>query len=101
MRKISSEASSEKSTKGIYRIIINGKSYIGKDVYIEQNRRIKDHIRDLSANKHYNTYLQNAFNKYKCLEHELLWKGECTLDELSEKRFIILINMILIRVVII
>lgn len=85
-RTISSEALSEKrQIKGIYFLIINGKYYIGKDVYIEQNRRIKDHMRDLNSKKHYNTYLQNAFNKHGSLSYGYLWKGECTLNQLSEK----------------
>ncbi|MER2190465.1 MAG: nuclease [Solibacillus sp.] len=85
MRKISSEALNKKDTKGIYYLIINDRYYIGKDVYIEQKRRIKDHIRDLNTGRHYNTYLQRAYNKHQSFEFGVLWKGKCSLDELSEK----------------
>lgn len=84
MRTISSEALSQ-NTKGIYCITINGKNYIGKDAYINENRRIKSHIRDLTAKKHYNHYLQRAFDKYGSLEYDWLWVGECSLEELSSK----------------
>ena len=49
---------------GIYEIVntVNGKSYIGSSVTIRH--RIRDHFCNLRKNKHRNSHLQNAFNKY-------------------------------------
>ena len=51
-------------SSGVYRIqnIIEDKNYIGKSWNIEQ--RWKQHITDLKSNKHINSKLQSAFNKY-------------------------------------
>lgn len=50
---------------GVYKLInlVNGKIYVGstKDLY----ERKWQHFNDLKRNKHYNTYLQNSWNKYK------------------------------------
>ena len=58
-----------KNTKisGIYKIInkINGKYYIGSsDNILGTNGRWKEHINGLNANRHENSYLQRAWNKY-------------------------------------
>lgn len=49
---------------GVYEITnnVNGKSYIGSSSAIR--RRISDHFRDLRKNRHSNSYLQRAWNKY-------------------------------------
>jgi group I intron endonuclease len=49
---------------GIYQIknIINGKVYIGSS--IDLKRRENEHFNFLRKNKHYNRYLQRAWNKY-------------------------------------
>ena len=49
---------------GVYYIrnIINEKMYIGSSVDIK--RRISQHKSQLNHNRHYNPYLQNAWNKY-------------------------------------
>jgi len=49
---------------GIYKIIntINNKIYIGQSVDIK--RRWNDHKSELRRNAHYNTYLQQSWNKY-------------------------------------
>lgn len=51
---------------GIYRIMnnVNGKCYIGSSV--DTHRRQLQHFSALKNNKHYNTHLQNAYNKYGC-----------------------------------
>ena len=51
-------------SSGVYRIqnIIEDKNYIGKSRNIEQ--RWKQHIASLKSNKHINSKLQSAFNKY-------------------------------------
>ena len=48
--------------KGIYKIIINDKCYIGSSFNIRL--RINQHKSDLKCNRHCNAYLQNAYNKY-------------------------------------
>lgn len=50
--------------KGIYQItnLKSGKLYIGQSVDVE--KRIKDHIYELSHGIHQNRYLQSAWNKY-------------------------------------
>lgn len=48
---------------GIYKIICcNNKFYIGSSVNID--KRLTEHIRSLRKNKHYNPYLQRAWNEY-------------------------------------
>lgn len=49
---------------GIYQIYnpITNKRYIGSSINIE--RRLKEHLRNLRANRHCNQHLQNAWNKY-------------------------------------
>ena len=49
---------------GIYQIYnpINNKRYVGSSINIE--RRFKEHISALKANRHHNQHLQNAWNKY-------------------------------------
>ncbi|KKN00203.1 hypothetical protein LCGC14_1140130 [marine sediment metagenome] len=51
-------------TSGIYAIRnnINGKAYIGSSVNL--HRRKNTHFNDLRSNRHYNCYLQRAWNKY-------------------------------------
>jgi len=54
----------EKSKVYIYHIICipTGKGYIGSTVNL--HKRKSGHFEQLRKNKHYNQYLQNAFNKY-------------------------------------
>ena len=77
--------------KGIYALVINGKYYIGKDHLIEKEKRIKDHLNLLLKGKHYNRYLQKAFDKYGDVQTYIL----ATFEEISrenlsieERRFI-------------
>jgi predicted GIY-YIG superfamily endonuclease len=53
-----------KKISGVYKItnIVNGKYYIGSAINIKN--RWKSHKRLLKNNKHYNTHLQSAYNKY-------------------------------------
>lgn len=50
---------------GVYQILnkTNNKKYIGSTT-VSFNKRWKDHNKLLVINKHYNTALQNAYNKY-------------------------------------
>lgn len=71
--------------KGIYSLIINNKRYIGKDTEIHRKKRFNEHRRMLEENKHYNQYLQNAYNKYKDISYEVLFETEeITNEALSE-----------------
>ena len=77
--------------KGIYAISINGKYYIGKDHLIEKQKRINDHLKLLKSGKHYNPYLQKAFDKYGNFEaHIVATYEDISRDELSleEQKFI-------------
>lgn len=49
---------------GVYLISnnVNGKCYVGSTVHLDQRRR--EHFSRLANNKHINTHLQNAYNKY-------------------------------------
>jgi group I intron endonuclease len=58
---------SNKKVSGIYKIvnIIDGKYYIGSsDNILGTSGRWKEHMNDLIANRHCNSYLQRAWNKY-------------------------------------
>jgi len=76
---------------GIYSItnIINKKIYIGSSKNID--KRIRKHFGDLRNNKHANSHLQNAYNKYG--RNSFSWeivKGEIPFNELEriEQEFI-------------
>lgn len=77
---------------GIYSLKIGKKRYIGKDSKIEKDNRYKQHMKLLKEGKHYNKHLQHAYNKYKDVEYEVLFKSEGLSDEeifILEKEFII------------
>jgi hypothetical protein len=57
-------------SKGIYALIINGRYYIGKDVMIHNQKRIKEHLWLLNKGEHYNIHLQRAYFKYN---KEITW----------------------------
>lgn len=72
---------------GVYIITnsITGKVYVGS-TSVSFNRRWREHKNDLRKNKHYNDYLQNAWNKYGELNFvfstlELCTASECFLKE--------------------
>ena len=70
---------------GIYKIecCINHKVYIGQSIKIE--KRWKDHIFDLVNNKHCNTHLQNAWNKYGSNMFKFDIVELCSKNELNDK----------------
>lgn len=70
--------------KGIYKITIGEKFYIGKDVGIDSNIRYATHKRLLQRGNHYNIHLQNAYNKHRVMEYEVLASGNFTKEELVE-----------------
>lgn len=61
----------------------SNKKYIGQSVNIED--RWRQHISELNKGIHYNSYLQNAWNKYgsECFDFYIL--EYCNNDELDEK----------------
>lgn len=69
---------------GIYiiRNIQNGKIYVGQSKNIPH--RFKQHLEKLINNKHYNKYLQRAFNKYGNSSFELTPIYYCKEEELSK-----------------
>ena len=68
---------------GIYKIEnkFNGKVYIGQSIDI--NRRFKEHKNSLKNNKHHNTHLQYAFNKYGEDNFTFEIIDVCEIDELD------------------
>ena len=70
---------------GIYKIlnIINNKVYIGSATDIR--KRWRDHKWYLNHNKHHNSHLQSAWNKYSMKAFEFSILLECLVDELLEK----------------
>lgn len=67
---------------GIYKIEnkINHKVYVGQSIHIES--RWKTHQKELRENKHGNSKLQNAYNKYgDVFEYTVL--AECSKEELN------------------
>ena len=59
-----------KAVSGIYRIIVDNKSYIGSSINVY--RRFGQHLRTLDSGTNDNPKLQNAFNKTREVEFELL-----------------------------
>lgn len=94
---IAHDCSSEKPGVYVIENLMNGKVYIGSSV-MRVIKRIEHHISMLRANKHKNTHLQNAFNKYGetsfcasiientekhiTLEREQYWINQHDFDEL-------------------
>ena len=70
---------------GIYKIqnLLNGKVYIGQSVDIE--KRWSVHKTELKNNYHYNTHLQNAWNKYGEENFEFSVVEQCNIDQLNQK----------------
>jgi group I intron endonuclease len=77
-----------KNQSGIYKLIINNKSYIGsaKNIGI----RLSKHLLDLERDNHHSIYLQRAWNKYQTISIEiiefcnnLIEKEQYYLDELK------------------
>jgi len=75
----------EEKICGIYRITntVNGKSYVGQSVDVKS--RISHHRSELRNNRHENSYLQNAWNKYgeENFTFEILER--CSRNELDER----------------
>ena len=81
-----------KNTSGIYCISINSNLYIGSAVNLYQ--RLHSHKSQLLKNKHPNTHLQRAFNKYNdvhysvfklCNKEDLIKEEQLLIDKFSPK----------------
>lgn len=68
---------------GIYKITINNKTYVGRDVLLCKNKRKKYHLLKLRKGVHPNKYLQNAYNKYNEFKYDVI--ELCDVNELNEK----------------
>lgn len=64
---------------GIYRIRIGNRSYIGSSMNLHIRRN--QHLSDLKHNRHCNRFLQNAYNKHKEFEFEILEGCKATTDD--------------------
>lgn len=71
-------------TSGIYKIEnkVNGKVYIGQSKHIQ--KRWNEHKMHLRNNKHYNQYLQHAWNKYGEENFEFSILEECDCDKIDD-----------------
>ena len=69
---------------GIYMIRnkVNNKMYIGQTGRDIKNR-LNEYLQDLRTNKHYNSYLQNAWNKYGEDNFEFKVLQECDEEDLN------------------
>lgn len=70
---------------GIYMFlnIVNNKVYVGSTKNFRERR--SSHLSDLRKDKHYNTYLQNSFNKYGEDNIKFIVLEECEVLELIQK----------------
>lgn len=68
---------------GIYIIYINNKPYVGSAV--DLNRRSREHKTLLKSNRHYNTHLQNAWNKYGNGKFIFKVIEKCSIEKLIER----------------
>lgn len=70
---------------GIYKITCkpNNKIYVGQSIDI--NTRWVAHIRELNGNRHHNTKLQNAWNKYGSENFVFEIVEECSKEKLNDK----------------
>lgn len=73
-----------KNKCGIYMIYnnISLKCYVGSSCNLKE--RFQSHFRALTHNKHYNVYLQNAWNKHGKDTFEFILIGECPKELLRE-----------------
>lgn len=70
---------------GIYCINnkVTNKKYIGQSKHVKE--RWSKHKNELNSNKHFNSYLQNAWNKYGSENFEFYVLEYCNIDKLNEK----------------
>lgn len=70
---------------GIYLItcMANGRTYVGSSQNIYE--RLREHLGDLINNKHNNSHLQNAWNKYGALTFQSITLELCVKSQLLER----------------
>lgn len=70
---------------GLYGIfnLMSGKVYIGSAINLK--KRLRQHKEHLKKQKHYNSYLQNAWNKYGEKEFEFHVLEHCLKEQLIER----------------
>lgn len=69
---------------GIYRIVINNKSYVGSSLDIK--KRLRQHRRELRRDIHDNNYLQNLYNKYGTATYEILEKCSISIKNIDLRK---------------
>lgn len=70
-----------KTICGIYKIVINNKTYVGSSLDIK--KRLRQHRRELRKNIHDNRYLQNLYNKYNNATYEILEKCSISISNID------------------
>ena len=70
-----------KTICGIYKLQVFNHIYIGSSVNIK--KRLRRHRTLLRNNKHENNFLQNAYNKYKSIDYEILETVDLKMDFLK------------------
>lgn len=80
------------SKTGVYLIKINKHMYVGSSINIKT--RLACHIKELKKNKHYNIFMQRAFNKYTLNDCSYSILEECNKDKrlIKEKYWIDTLN---------
>lgn len=73
----------KEKTCGVYKIenLVDGKVYIGQSINVLN--RLANHKSDLKHNRHHNTYLQHAYNKYGVENFDFSIICECDMQELD------------------
>ena len=75
-----------KSKPGIYKLTIKGPlktyTYIGQSIQI--NKRLNQHKTKLKKGNHYNTYMQNVYNKYQSIDIKVMYCEESFLTILEQ-----------------
>ena len=64
---------------GVYKIVINNKTYVGSSFNIKT--RIRQHKSDLKRGRHDNPYLQKAFVKYQEFNWEVVEEVVCNITD--------------------
>lgn len=79
-----------KSKPGIYKLTIKGPlksyTYIGQSIKI--NKRLNQHKVKLKKGVHYNTYMQNAYNKYQNIDIKVMYCNNIELLTILEQTYI-------------
>lgn len=69
--------------KAVYKITIGTHFYIGSSTYYQ--KRIRKHIQQLKNKKHFNSYLQNLYNKGYDLQFSILYESSNQDEDIQQK----------------